>query len=224
MAFPIVGSVLGLGSLGVSAFGMAKASQMAKKNQKILNNQMGRIDDQMDDNERWFESIYYKPWMQSEQAQSTMRSLKDYMKTSGDKIDNASEITGASAESKVAAKDAGQRTYADTVNKLAGYGTQYKDRIRGQYQGQKNYLNSKKDHVDAMKMGVNQSQAQSFNNLSSNAMNMFGNVNSAKNIGAFDDWDTRLSAWWNRKKNPGSLTTANKESDIPVEDWMFNFS
>ena len=156
-----VGSAIALGSTLVSLIGSgAAAVGSAGANKRYDKYLEGRLSDL----ENWYNTEYNTPYLDTTSGKAAIGSLRTYYGDAMKKVGQNSAITGASDEAKVATGDKVQRGLADSVMRLAGYGTQYKDSIRREYQGQKMGLENMQQDNLARK-------SESWNNLMSNSMN-----------------------------------------------------
>jgi hypothetical protein len=145
---------------GVSAagtiFGMIKQGQA----QKRLNRMIQR---QAEDNKQMFNSDYYKDFFDSEQARSVIKTLNDRLDKDNKKADNTAVVTGSTPEATIAVKEKNQNVFSDSVNKLGGYATQYKQNIKN------GYMNRKMGY-DTQINNMQSQVANSWGNFASNAM------------------------------------------------------
>lgn len=153
-----VGSAIALGSTLVSMFGSAGSARANKRYDQYLEGRMSDLD-------KWYNTEYNTPYLDTTAGKSALGSLRTYYGDAMKKIGQNSAITGASDEAKVATGDKVQKSLADSVMRLAGYGTQYRDSLRREYQGMKMGLENMQQDNLARK-------SESWNNLMNNAMNL----------------------------------------------------
>jgi|AMWB02.1.fsa_nt_gi hypothetical protein len=154
-----VGSAIALGSTLVSMFGSAGSARANKRYDQYLEGRMSDLD-------KWYNTEYNTPYLDTTAGKSALGSLRTYYGDAMKKVGQNSAITGASDEAKVATGDKVQRGLADSVMRLAGHGTMYRDAIRREYQG--------------MKMGLENLQQQNLANKSANWNTLMSN---AANLG-----------------------------------------
>lgn len=106
---------------------MAKAEGLAKN--------------QLDELNAFYNENYYKDYMNSAEAQSAMRALTEQVRRMMGGVDNQAVASGATDESKLAAKTGAVSTMADAINRLASLATQRKDSIRKDYMNYSGLLN-----------------------------------------------------------------------------------
>lgn len=167
MIIPLITTAL---SLGAQAFG---ASQSAKANNKADSYLQSRINSLEGD----YASDYYKNFLDTEAARSTMNRLQSQYAEMAKNI-KGSSAAGSTAEAEIAEKDNIQKRYADAVSNLAGMGTQYKDNLRARYQANKANLQNQQ-------FGLLQQKAQKWDNFGQNVGNAAGGIMSAFGMGAF---------------------------------------
>lgn len=186
----MIGTVLALGSLAASAFASAKSAQANNAVDKQLDGRMSEL-------EAWYQKEYNTPYLATEEAKSAITVLREQMKDQLKKQDQNNAIVGGSDERRVATAESMNKNLNNTVTRLAGYGTQYRDNARRSYMGYKGNL-------DNMKFGVMQQKAQNWSNLAGNAVNAFGGVVEADANGAFDKWDGSIKNWFSGLKKGGT--------------------
>lgn len=153
-----VGSAIALGSTLVSMFGSAGSARANKRYDQYLE---GRLSDL----NNWYNTEYNTPYLDTTSGRAALSSLRTYYGDAMKKVSQGGAITGASDEAKVATGDKVQRGLADSVMRLAGYGTQYRDAIRREYMGQKMGLENLMQDNLARK-------SANWSNLMNNAMNL----------------------------------------------------
>lgn len=172
-----IGLALGLASLVASGYGMYKNAKANKTADQQLANRQSELDS-------WYNKEYNMNYLDTEESKSTIKLLQNQMKEAMKKVDQNNAIRGASDEARVATADKLNTRLNDAVTKLAGYGTQYRDSIRREYQGLKGNL----DNLQYQNL---LGKSQNWANFSNNAMNTFGTAMEANSTGAFDpDEDT----------------------------------
>lgn len=189
----IVGTALAVGSGLVALFGSLKSAQANKQYDRYLDNRLSDLD-------KWYNTEYNTPYLDTTAGRSAVNSLRTYYGDAMKKVSQNSAITGASDEAKVATGDKVQRGLSDSLMRLAGHGTMYRDSIRREYQNLKFPLENMKQQSYANK-------SQNWTNLMNNAMILGIAGAEAAGGGAFDGTDTKIKDWWNtRKKVPAGAT------------------
>ena len=153
-----IGTALSLISLLGSAYGMYGSSQANKEADSMLSGRMNDIQSR-------FDKEYNTPYLDTDQGMSIMKLLNKNFDKQSKKVDNASAVTGASHEAKIAARGKAQDNFDTSLTRLAGYGTMYKD------MKERNY-NRSMDQLFGHKLAVQEGKSENFTNLASNAANL----------------------------------------------------
>lgn len=177
-----IGAALAIGSGLISLYGNLKSAQANKRYNRYLSERQSDLD-------RWYNEEYNIPYLDTAQGQAALQSLRTYYGDAMKRLDQNSAIRGATDEAKIAGGERIQRNLADNLVRLAGYGTQYRDSIRREYQGLK-------ANLDNLQQENLLRKSQNFTNLATNAANMMGGIAEAEGGGAFEKWDNNLSNWY----------------------------
>ena len=154
----MLGTLVTLASLALSAYGSSQSSKTNQKNQDLLSNRMGDLD-------AWYNKEYNTPVTETTSGKAALSKLREQIKTANENNSQNAVRGGATAESKVATQTEGQKVYANAINNMLGYDTQRKDNINKQYQMQNNALLG-------TQMGLNKEQDNSWSNFGSNIAGM----------------------------------------------------
>ena len=136
----LIGAGLGLAS---SIFGGIKSAQAAKRQQKL-------IDDARDRNEIFFNKEYYQDYMDRSDTQAAMKRVRDYMKKSNERTENAAVVSGATPEAVVAQKEANADVISDTASAIQANADAHKDRALERYQSQESALDNAEINQEQM--------------------------------------------------------------------------
>lgn len=151
---PLALAALGLLGTGV---GMIGSAQQNKKFDQYLS---GRSKDLQSS----FDRDYNRNYLDTDIGQSTSRLLQNQF---GESLKNLSKSAVAgqnTVEARVGAADKLGENYSDALLRLAGYGTQYKDNLRQEF--------NRRDDALQNLYGQNiQAKVQNFSNLANNSMN-----------------------------------------------------
>jgi hypothetical protein len=159
-----IGGALSLGGMVYSAI---KGGQAAKANERLLDQQTEDNEAFRNNNQNYFDTVQGKSALEQVREAYEQRS----------KIDaNTAVVTGASAETEIAAKGAQNQGYNSAMRQLAAQGGEYSQRNEMMY---RNSLNN----IYAQRMGINNMKAESAANVADGMMNMFGG---AAEAGLFD--------------------------------------
>ena len=195
----IVGTALAVGSGLVSLFGSLKSAEANKGYDKYLDNRLSDLD-------KWYNTEYNTPYLDTTAGRSAVGSLRTYYGDAMKKVSQNNAITGASDEAKVATGDKVQRGLSDSIMRLAGHGTMYRDSIRREYQNLKFPLENMKQQSLANK-------SQNWTNLMSNAMNLGIAGAEAGGNGAFEGTDN----WLKNLLNGGGGAVSNPLGNMMLQ-------
>lgn len=161
---------LGIGG-GLSLAGMVysgiKGGQANRQNKAILDKQEAENQAWYNNNRNYFDTV---------QGKSAIEQVREAMQNRTRQDANTAVVTGATAETEIAQKEAANKGYADTIRQIATQGSEYASRNEGIY---RNNLNN----IYAQRMGQNNMKMQNAANLSGNMGNLFS---SAAYAGVFD--------------------------------------
>lgn len=155
---PIAATV---GSLAAQAYGQAQSAEANQAAENYLNSRINTLSNK-------FNQDYYKDFVDSEAARSTMSRLKSEYAEMAKNVTGAS-AAGATAESEIAQKDNLQKRFGEAMNNLAGMGTQYKLQ-------QKQMYDNNMMGLEGQKMSLLQQKAAKWDNFGTNANNAANGV------------------------------------------------
>lgn len=188
----MIGTALAIGSGLVSLYGTLKNASANKAQNAYLNKRQSDLDN-------WYNKEYNTNYLDTTQGRSAIGSLRTHYNDVMKKVAQGNAITGASDEAKVATGDKVQRSFADQISKIAGYGTQYKDSIRREYQGLKMNL----ENLEAENLAR---KSANWSNLVSNAASLGSGALTAEGEGAFKGMEDGFSNWWKNRKGAGVVS------------------
>ncbi len=159
---PITIASIGSGVIGgiSSLFGGNKASKERKRMERYLNQQDA-------DNKAWYNANALGDYTQRADVQNLMRNLRENLSKQNKTAANMAVVTGATPEQQAVQKELSNKVIADTYSNIGAMGQQYKDRVTDQYLNRKNVLAQQR-------MGMMEQNAQSYENLMGNGLNMLG--------------------------------------------------
>jgi hypothetical protein len=131
---------------GLQAAGNQRAGIERKRYQNQL---QGRIDDL----NSWFNGENNKDFLQTDVAQSAVSGLLGQQDRQINALNNASVAGGATQEANIAAKGKLNENFSDAIARLLGYGTQYKQGLRDQYDYRLQSLYAPMDQLSQQKIG-----------------------------------------------------------------------
>ena len=171
--------IIALATMAAQTGAQAASNQKAGIERKRYEGQLqGRIDDL----NTWFDTENNKDFLQTDVAQSSIRGLIGRQDRQVDALNNASAAGGGTAESNIAAKGKLNENFADAIGKLLGYGTNYKQGLRQQYDYRLQSLYQPMDQLS-------QSKIQDYANFNQNVTNAGNSVSMAAGM---IDWEELL--------------------------------
>ena len=171
MSLAIPAAIGGFQLLG-NILAQNQAGKAAQRRDQFLD---GRISDL---------STFYKteintPFLQTPLAQSVLSRLREEMEQQNDAMNSNAISSGATAETKVAAKSEQNKRYAGALSDIAGLGTQYKANLKSEYQTRLSDLLNMKDQAFAQKQSNWLGLSQGINSAAGGLYQAYGG-------GAFD--------------------------------------
>lgn len=191
---PLVISALSTaGQIGLQS----SANQKAGIERKRYENQLqGRIDDL----NTWFNTENSRDFLTTDVAQSAISGLLGNQDRQVQALNNASASGGATQEANIAAKGKLNENFSDAVAKLLGYGTDYKQGLRQQYDYRLQSLYQPMDQLS-------QSKINDYSTLSNNIANAGQSVSMAAGM---IDWEELM----------GNQSGVNMSKNyIPASTW-----
>lgn len=210
----MIGTALAIGSGLVSLYGTMKNAAANQAQDRFLDKRQTDLDN-------WYNKEYNTNYLDTTQGRSAIGALRTHYDDVMKKVSQGNAISGASDEAKVATGDKVQRSFADQISRIAGYGTQYKDSIRREYQGLKMNL----DNLEAENLAR---KSANWSNLVNNAANVAGGAITADGEGAFKGWDDKITNWWKNRNgagvssNPLAKAMLHANADNATVKNMFN--
>jgi len=172
MPIPWIPLAAGAFQLGSSLFGQSQALKAQEKANAFLEKRENDLKAQ-------FDTDYNTPYLNSQEAQGTLKMLNDQLGEAAAKFKNNAVTTGATAESQIAGAGELQKRYGQAVNQLASMGTQYKNQIKDRYQRMQMAL-------DNERAGLLTGEAQKWGTFGQNLADVGGGLMNAWAFGAFD--------------------------------------
>ena len=157
-------------SLAMSALAKKKSADERKKMEGLYDERETNIN-------TLFNEQYGKDFLDTDVAKSTVSELQSQMKTAGESSENVAAATGQTAEGEIATKGVLQEKYTEALNKLTGYGTQYKDMQLNRYRQELSDL-------FGGKVGLAEGRMADWGNFASNLSAAGGNAAAAWSTGS----------------------------------------
>ena len=131
----------GIAALGSAIYGAVKSSKANNKARQL-------IQDQRDDNKRWYNTKMNQDYTLRADVQRAINKQRELLDEQMRRAKGAGIVSGASDGATALAKESANRSLAEAIADIAAAGAQYKDQVEAQYRAQ-----------DA---ALNQQQAQSY--------------------------------------------------------------
>jgi hypothetical protein len=153
----------GVGLSAVSAgAGLLKSGAANKRNRGLVKEQSNLLDET-------YLSDMNKRYLDTDEAQSFLSTLRDRMNTSNKEVNQTAAVTGGTDESVLAGRESNGRNYADSLNKLSAQGTRYTQGLKDSYM-------SGKSSILGLQMSNNNAESKSGSNLFANSMSTMRNI------------------------------------------------
>lgn len=144
----MVGQILGaVAQIGSSIYGAVKSSQANKRAQQMIQNQR-------DENRRWYDQKMSEDYLQRSEVQNVLRKQRELLDEQYKRARATNLVAGGTDESLALQQQAANQTMADTTANIAANASAYKDSIESQFRAQDAALNQQQ-------VGVEQANAQS---------------------------------------------------------------
>lgn len=154
----MIGAAIGAGlKIGGSIFGGIKMSKAIKKMKAQINNQLK-------DNQNWYDRRYNEDATQRADAQALLTRTEESIRNRNAAAAGAQAVMGGTEESVAAAKEANNKALSDAVTNIAVNADARKDQIEQQYMNKKGEL---QDKLNNFTMQGAQNTAQAVNGVAS---------------------------------------------------------
>ena len=131
----MVGAIIGAAAqVGSSILGAIKSSQANKKAQQMIQNQR-------DENKRWYDQKMAEDYMQRADVQNILRKQRELLQDQYQRARARNIVTGGTDESLVLQQESINDAMADTAAEIAAQSSSYKEGIENQYRAQDAALN-----------------------------------------------------------------------------------
>lgn len=172
---PLIAALSVAGQLGAQGAANQKAGIERRRYE-------GQLQGRIDDLNEWFNTENSKDFLTTDIAQSSIRGLLGQSDRQAQALNNAAAAGGATQEANIAAKGKLNENFADAIGRLLGYGTNYKQGLRQQYDYRLQSLYQPMDQLS-------QSKIQDYANFSNNVANAGNSVSLAAGM---IDWEEML--------------------------------
>lgn len=141
----MVGQILSTAAqVGSSIYGAIKSSQANKRAEKLLQNQR-------DENKRWYDQKMAEDYMQRSDVQNVLRKQRELLNEQYQRARATNIVAGGTDESLALQQKAANEAMGDTVADIAANAANYKDSVENQYRAQDAALNQQQTGVEQAK-------------------------------------------------------------------------
>lgn len=142
----MVGTIIGAAAqIGSSIYGAVKSSQANKKARQMIQNQR-------DENQKWYEQKMAEDYTQRPDAQNILRKQRELLQDQYQRARATNIVAGGTDESLALQQAAANETMGDTMAEIASQASAYKEGVEEQYRANDAALNQQM-------VGVEQGQA-----------------------------------------------------------------
>ena len=144
----MVGAILGAAAqVGSSIYGAIESSQANKQARQMIQNQR-------DENKRWYDQKMAEDYMQRSDVQNVLRKQRELLDERYKRARPTNIVAGGTDESLALQQQAANEAMGDTMANIAANASSYKDSIEQQYRAQDAALNQQL-------VGIEQNKARS---------------------------------------------------------------
>ena len=144
----MIGAIIGAAAqVGSSIYGAVKSSQANKRAQQMIQNQR-------DENKKWYDPRMAEDYMQRSDVQNVLRKQRELLSEQYQRARATNIVAGGTDESLALQQQAANEAMGNTMADIAANAANYKDSVENQYRAQDAALNQQQ-------MGVEQTKAQS---------------------------------------------------------------
>ena len=134
MVTALIGAAAALGS---AIYGGVKSSIANNKARQL-------IDQQRNDNRKWYEIQMARDYTQRSDVQAAITRQRELLKEQYDRARATNVVAGGTDASLVAQQQAANKSLSDTMTDIASQASSYKDKIEQQYRAQDAALNQQR--------------------------------------------------------------------------------
>lgn len=161
--------MVGIGGLVGSAMKLVGAIGGGIAARKAAREQSRRLDQQMQENQDWYDRRYNEDATQRADAQRLLTMTEEAIKNRNRQAASAAAVMGGTTESVAAQKAANNAALADTVSQIAADAASRKDAIEGQYM-------ANKGNIVAQQNAVSNARAKAITDQMADVSNTAGDI------------------------------------------------
>lgn len=141
----MIGAIIGTAAqVGSSIYGAVKSSQANKRAQQMIQNQR-------DENRKWYDQKMAEDYTQRTDAQNVLRKQRELLDEQYQRARATNIVAGGTDESLALQQAAANDTMGDTMADLASQASAYKEGIEEQYRAQDAALNQQQANIETQK-------------------------------------------------------------------------
>lgn len=130
LAAVLIPTILSLLGTAASVWSQSSSQKKAEGETKKYQNELEK---RRSDYENWFKGEYSQNFLDTAEGKSSVNQLGQTLKNTLQNQQTGAIRGGMTTEAQVANQGAAQDVYAQALNKLTGYGTNYKTNLRNSY-------------------------------------------------------------------------------------------
>lgn len=132
---PALTTILGgAAALGSAIYGAIKSSKYNKQADRLIQNQR-------DDNKRWYDVKMSQDYTQRADVQNAINRQREMLDEQYKRAQQTAKVAGGSDAALAAQKEAANKSLSDTMSNVASNAADYKDKVESQYRQQDAALN-----------------------------------------------------------------------------------
>lgn len=190
----MIGAIIGAAAqVGSSIYGAVKSSQANKRAQQMIQNQR-------DENKKWYDQKMAEDYMQRSDVQNVLRKQRELLSEQYQRARATNIVAGGTDESLALQQQAANEAMGNTMADIAANAANYKDSVENQYRAQDAALNQQQIGVEQAKA---QSIAQAASQMGSAVSGLMSGLGKSSSSEASDIADTNAKiAEFDKKFSP----------------------
>ena len=142
---PALTTILGgAAALGSAIYGAIKSSKYNKQADRLIQNQR-------DENKRWYDIKMSQDYTQRADVQNAINRQREMLDEQYNRAKQTAKVAGGSDAALAAQKEAANKSLSDTMSNVASNAADYKDKVESQYRQQDAALNQQQAEQERQK-------------------------------------------------------------------------
>lgn len=142
---PALTTILGgAAALGSAIYGAIKSSKYNKQADRLIQNQR-------DENKRWYDIKMSQDYTQRADVQNAINRQREMLDEQYKRAKQTAKVAGGSDAALAAQKEAANKSLSDTMSNVASNAADYKDKVESQYRQQDAALNQQQAEQERQK-------------------------------------------------------------------------